>query len=106
MNNENLEISGFDFENAEMIGEFKLSEIYESKDKMKVGCNTNGKYYLIVEPRYSGLETAKCAYATSADGRKPSLSKDCLKIYQNQAAEGTNEEFACMFGKAYEGGLD
>lgn len=81
----------FDFENAEIVCSVKLSDFEKSEFKCRQ--NTNGKYYLLCLPSFTGLESALVAYASDGSGRKPSFSNDSLIIYQN------DEDFAAMFGK-------
>lgn len=81
----------FDFENAEIVCSVKLSDFEKSEFKCRQ--NTNGKYYLLCLPSFTGLENALVAYASDGSGRKPSFSNDSLIIYQNE------DSFAAMFGK-------
>ena len=81
----------FDFENSEIVCSVKLSDFEKSEFKCRQ--NTNGKYYLLCLPSFTGLENALVAYASDGSGRKPSFSNDSLIIYQS------GDEFAAMFGK-------
>ena len=88
--NEIQKSSEFDFENAEIVCSVKLSEFEKSNFKCRQ--NTNGKYYLLCLPNFTGLESSLVAYASDGSGRKPSFSNDSLIIYQNE------DTFAAMFG--------
>lgn len=85
------QMNEFDFENAEIVCSVKLSDF--ERENFKCRQNTNGKYYLLCLPSFTGLENALVAYASDGSGRKPSFSNDSLIIYQNE------DSFAAMFGK-------
>lgn len=98
----------FDFKNAELVGEWGLNEIYESKEKMKCRQDPSGQYYLLWEPKDSGLEMTYAGSASDGSGRKPDYYKDSLVVYQsnNVADVGTANEFAFIYRCASECGDD